>query len=125
MSTFLITCKMEFIRLGITSVLRDLFPDAVLLHADSRQECLRILMSEKTSLMISDGTVDKGPNLSMVRKARALQPDIKIVMLLEDPKINHLRTACVAGEIDTYIGQNAPIKRIHEAILHVLSGAEA
>ncbi len=112
-------------RLGVTSVLRDLFPDTVLLHAGSHRECLRILKCEKVRLMISDGTVYKGPHPVTVRKIRALQPDIKIVMLLEGSHIDHFRSTCKTGEIDKCVGKNAPIERIHEAILHALSGAEA
>ena len=75
--------------------------------------------------MISDGTVDKRPHPEMVRKIRALQPDIKIVMLLEGMPVDQLRSIGTTGEIDKCIGKNAPIERIHEAILHVLSEAEA
>ncbi len=125
MLTFLITCKMEFMRLGITSIIHDLFPGATLLRANSRQECLRVLRYEKVAMMISDGTVDIGPNQNIVRKIRALQPDIKIIMLLESEKIDHLSSICLAGRIDKCIRKNAPVKQMHDAILHVLSGTGA
>jgi len=125
MPIFLITCKMNIMRLGIASAIRALFPDAVLLHAGSRRECLRLLTHESVSLMISDGTVDSGPNLGMIRDVRALQPDIKTIMLLDDLKIDDLRWMCLAGAIDVCLRKDAAIKEIHKAILQVLSAAEA
>ncbi|WP_162902902.1 response regulator transcription factor [Taibaiella koreensis] len=111
--------------LGITSVIRDLFPNAILLHANSRQDCLRIIKNKKIGLMISDGTVDERPNLSMIRDLRALQPDIKVMMLVEGVRADHLRSLSRPGEIDVCIRKNAPIERIYEAILSVLAVAEA
>ncbi len=112
-------------RLGIASIIRNLFPDAVLLHAASRPECLRILANEEVNLIISDGTIDKGPDMGMIRKVRALQPDTKIIMLLEGTKTDHFKSICLAGTIDIFVTKNAPVERIREAILHALSGIVA
>lgn len=125
MLTFLITCKMGIIHLGITSIIHDLFPEAVLLHAYSHQECLSILQYEKVGFMISDGTVDEKSALNIIRNARAMQPDTKIIMLLDDVKNNHNKSLYPAGAIDWYIGKNAPVDYIRTSILHVFSGVKA
>lgn len=122
MLTFLITCKMGIMHLGITSIILDLFPDAVLLHAYSHQECIRILQDEKVGFMISDGTVDERLDIDVIRNARAIQPDTKIIMLLEDIKSDYNRSIYPAGAIDWYIGKNAPVDYIRTSILHVSTG---
>jgi DNA-binding NarL/FixJ family response regulator len=120
MPTFLITCKTTIMRLGITSIIRDIFPDAILSYADSREEYQRILSTQRIRLMISDGTADRRLSPGMIREIRALQPDIKIMMLLEGTK-NDPEPVCRAGKIDMCIRKNAPIAHINEAIQQVLS----
>ena len=123
--TFLITCKMGIMHLGITSVILDLFPEAVLLHAYSHQECIRILQDEKVGLMISDGTADERLDLDVIRNARAIQPDTKIIMLLEDLRNVYNRSIYPAGTIDWCIVKTAPVDDIRTSILHVFSGGVA
>lgn len=122
--TFLVTCKMGIMHLGITSVILDLFPDAVLFHAYSYQQCLQILQYEKVGLMISDGTVEERPDLQAIRNARALQPETKIIMLLEDIKSDYNRSI-PAVAVDKCIRKNAPVDYIRNSILQVFSGTKA
>lgn len=122
MLTFLITCKMGIMHLGITSIILDLFPEAVLFHAYSHQECIRILQDEKVGFMISDGTVDEMPDLELIRNAHAIQPDTKIIMLLEDAKSDCLRSIYPTGTIERCIGKNASVDYIRTSILHVSNG---
>lgn len=125
MLTFLITCKIGIIHLGITSIIHDLFPEAILLHAYSHQECLSILRDEKVGFMISDATIDGKSDHDIIRNARAIQPDTKIIMLLEDLQRDDNQSTYPAGAIDGYIGKNAPIDYIRTSMLHLFSGMKA
>lgn len=123
MPVFLIMCNSAFTYWGMVSIIHDLHPGVVLLQACNRKESLRAIRQEMVSLMILE---QKGNGLDqwMIRKARTLQPDIKIITLLKGTRTGPHHCFAQTDQIDYWISKSAPIEQIYKALQQVTLNVE-
>lgn len=78
--TFLIADDHSVVRQGISLLIRELFFNAHILQAGSFKEILAALKSHAVDLLILDISFPDGNSLSLISQAKALQPEIKILI---------------------------------------------
>ncbi|WP_118976755.1 response regulator transcription factor [Taibaiella koreensis] len=108
MPAIIILSKTELVRRGMAFIIRGIFPDAVLLYANTHRQCLQTLGEQMVDLMICGGQIGERHNLDLIQHVKSLQPSIKVMMLLEE------------SIIDCCIPKKVPVEGIQQAILEMI-----
>lgn len=90
-------------------------------NADGMDEALEIQAQLRPDLIIVDLTLKTGDGLDLIREARRLDPDVKMLVLSAHEESLYAERALGAGASGYVNKQEAP-RLIVEAIRHVLSG---
>lgn len=78
--TILIADDHSVVRQGISLVVRELFPNAVIHSAGSFKDTLRITKETKLDLLILDINFPDGNSINIIPEVKTLQPDLKILI---------------------------------------------
>lgn len=78
--TFLIADDHSVVRQGVSLMIRELFFNAHILQAGSFKEILALLKLQTVDLLILDISFPDGNSLNLISQAKALQPEIKILI---------------------------------------------
>ncbi|NHM07115.1 response regulator transcription factor [Flavobacterium sp. CYK-4] len=78
--TFLIADDHSVVRQGVSLLIRELFFNAQILQAGSFKEILATLKLHPIDLLILDISFPDGNSLNLISQAKALQPEIKILI---------------------------------------------
>ena len=75
--------------------------------ATSEEECLQSLGSSEADLLLCTDLLEAGSGVSLVRRARAAYPQLKILMLIQRPIVRTILEAIDAGSDGLCAHQNA------------------
>jgi DNA-binding NarL/FixJ family response regulator len=78
--TFLIADDHSVVQQGISLVVKELFPNAVIHTAGSFRETLKVVAETKLDLLILDINFPDGNSINIIPEVKTLQPDIKILI---------------------------------------------
>jgi DNA-binding NarL/FixJ family response regulator len=116
----LITDDHLVIQQGLSFIIKDFLPKAILFYAANLETTLTCLKEEKVDLLILDINIPGGNNFQMIERIRAVQPDVKILLFSAyGEEIYGLRYLKVG--VNGYLEKNAPEKEIQEAIMRILA----
>lgn len=78
--SFLIADDHSIVRQGVSLLIKELFFNVKIFHAGSFKETLKIASENKIDLLILDINFPDGNSLSIMSEAKAMQPDMKILI---------------------------------------------
>ncbi|NMH26264.1 response regulator transcription factor [Flavobacterium solisilvae] len=78
--SFLIADDHSIVRQGVSLLIKELFFNVKIFHAGSFKETLKIASENKIDLLILDINFPDGNSLSIMTEAKAMQPDMKILI---------------------------------------------
>lgn len=78
--TFLIADDHSIVRQGVALMIRELFFNASVLQAGSFKEILSTLKQQTVDLLILDISFPDGNSLNLIGQAKALQPEVRILI---------------------------------------------
>lgn len=78
--SFLIADDHSIVRQGVSLLIKELFFNVKIFHAGSFKETLKITSENKIDLLILDINFPDGNSLSIMSEAKAMQPDMKILI---------------------------------------------
>ncbi|MCF6133233.1 response regulator transcription factor [Flavobacterium wongokense] len=78
--TFLIADDHSVVRQGISLVVKELYPNAIIHTAGSFKETLKVVAETKLDLLILDINFPDGNSINIIPEVKTLQPDIKILI---------------------------------------------
>ena len=78
--SFLIADDHSIVRQGVSLLIKELFFNVKIFHAGSFKETLKITSENKIDLLILDINFPDGNSLSIMSEAKAMQPEMKILI---------------------------------------------
>jgi DNA-binding NarL/FixJ family response regulator len=78
--SFLIADDHSIVRQGVSLLIKELFFNVKIFHAGSFKETLKITSENKIDLLILDINFPDGNSLSIMSEAKAIQPEMKILI---------------------------------------------
>jgi DNA-binding NarL/FixJ family response regulator len=78
--SFLIADDHSIVRQGVSLLIKELFFNVKIFHAGSFKETLKITSENKIDLLILDINFPDGNSLSILSEAKAIQPEMKILI---------------------------------------------
>lgn len=78
--TFLIADDHSVVRQGISLVVKELFPNAVILNAGTFKDTLKIVKETKLDLLILDINFPDGNSINIIPEIKIIQSEIKILI---------------------------------------------
>lgn len=115
----LITDDHLVIQQGLSFIIKDFLPKAIIGYAANLAATLTYLKKEKVDLLILDINIPGGNNFQMIERIKEVQPDVKILLFSAyGEEIYGLRYLKVG--VNGYLEKSAPEKEIQEAITRVL-----
>ncbi|MDR0599683.1 MAG: response regulator [Treponema sp.] len=125
MKTFLIVDDMTVIRATIKTIITQLGVPCECLEAGDGVEALRYFAHYKIDLVFLDWRMPEGSGLEFLRRARALQLDVPVIMVTGESDRSKVLEAMRAGAAD-YIVKPVTMEVIKEKLekLNMLEEAE-
>ncbi|MES2427565.1 MAG: response regulator transcription factor [Bacteroidota bacterium] len=115
----LITDDHLVIQQGLSFMIKDFLPKALLSYAGNLETTLTCLKKEKVDLLILDINMPGGNNFQMIERIKEVQSDVKILLFSAYGEDIYGLRYLKAG-VNGYLEKSAPEKEIQEAIIRVL-----
>lgn len=118
--TFLIADDHSVVRQGISLVVKELFPNAIIHTAGSFKDTLKKVNETKVDLLILDINFPDGNSINIIPDVKTIQPDIKILIFTAyDESIYAMRylNAGVSG----YLNKGCTEDEIKQAVKSMIS----
>ncbi|WP_207428524.1 response regulator transcription factor [Pedobacter sp. SYSU D00535] len=119
--TILIADDHAIVRHGITLVVKDILPQAMVYEADSFTAAVRALTANAVDLLILDINIPGGNNVEMIEHVKTVFPSTKVLMFSGYDELLYSER-CIALGASGYLSKNASPSDIKNAIRTVLSG---
>ncbi len=111
------------VRRGVALILKESFPEATIIHAESFDQVMHILPEEKPNVLILDINLPGGNSAAMVEKAKKTAPDLKILMFSAFDEEQYALRYIHAGA-DGYLNKLSSEEKIAEAVSILLNGGK-
>lgn len=121
MKSILIAEDHSVLRMGISLIADEVYPAVIIKEADTFYDTLEHLRHHTFDLLILDIQLPGGGSPQMIAAARALQPDLRILIFSYFEEDTHALTYIKAGA-NGYLPKTAPPDVVKEAITAVLEG---
>lgn len=119
MLTVLIAEDHSVVRLGMSLLITDMYPDAVVAESETFDQALTLLKEQHFELLLLDIHLPGGDNLQMVEAIRLRQPAIGILVFSSYEEEIYALPYLDAGA-NGYVSKNAPTAVVKEAVETVL-----
>ncbi len=117
--SILIADDHEVVRSGLTILLRRMLPQVNIIQAESVEEAIEFLKQHQVDLLLCDINMPGGNNVEMLHRMRAIQPDLKILILTAF-KLPSYKKKYLQEGANGYISKMATNNEIQQAITAVL-----
>lgn len=111
------------VRRGVALILKESFPEATIIHAESFDQVMHVLPEEKPNVLILDINLPGGNSAAMVEKAKKTAPDLKILMFSAFDEEQYALRYIHAGA-DGYLNKLSSEEKIAEAVSILLNGGK-
>lgn len=111
------------VRRGVALILKESFPESVILHAETFELAMALLSAEKPEILILDINLPGGNNASMVEKAKNAAPHLKILIFSAFDEEQYALRYIHAGA-DGYLNKLSSEEKISEAVLTLKNGGK-
>lgn len=111
------------VRRGVALILKESFPESVILHAETFELAMALLSAEKPEILILDINLPGGNNASMVEKAKNATPHLKILIFSAFDEEQYALRYIHAGA-DGYLNKLSSEEKISEAVLTLKNGGK-
>lgn len=111
------------VRRGVALILKESFPEATIIHAESFDQVMHVLPEEKPNVLILDINLPGGNSAAMVEKAKKTAPDLKILMFSAFDEEQYALRYIHAGA-DGYLNKLSSEEKIAEAVNTLLNGGK-
>lgn len=111
------------VRRGVALILKESFPESVILHAETFELAMALLSAEKPEILILDINLSGGNNASMVEKAKNATPHLKILIFSAFDEEQYALRYIHAGA-DGYLNKLSSEEKISEAVLTLKNGGK-
>ncbi len=109
------------VRRGTGLILKEIFPNTEILHADSFDAVISVLSNEQIHLLILDINLPGGNTPTMVEKAKAIQSSLKILIFSAFDEEQYALRYLNAGA-DGYLNKLTSEDKIVAAVKSILQG---
>lgn len=111
----------DIVRKGVSYIVRDLFPAAIIEEARNGEEALHKCLAEAWHLVILDITMPKMSGLEVLRQAKQQRPELCVIIFSTHMWSQHVRLALKLGAVG-YVGKAEVVEELKPAILAALDG---
>ncbi len=111
------------VRQGVALILREALNNIDVFHIESFEGVLKLLRKQSYSLLLLDINLPGGNNAGMVSQAKAIQPNLKILIFSAFDEEQYAVRYIHAG-VDGYLNKLSSEEKIVEAVKTVLSGGK-
>lgn len=121
MRSFLVAEDHSVVRMGAVLIIKQLYPDAIVMETETFHETIEQLQAHSFDLVLLDIHMPGGDNLQMVEAVRLRQPKIPILIFSSYDEQMYAIRYLKAGA-NGYLHKNASTEVIKAAITRVLQG---
>lgn len=122
MQSILIAEDHSVLRMGISFIAKEIYPGITIKEADTFYDTLDYLKQDRIDLLILDIQLPGGGSPQMIRAARAIQPDLCILIFSHFEEDTHALSYIKAGA-NGYLPKTASPEVLKEVIKSVLQGS--
>lgn len=109
------------VRRGMGHVVRESFPDAVVIEAGSADEAMRTMETDPVDIALVDVRMPDSDGLDLLHDMKAKWPDVPVIMLTTFDHAQYVRRALAEGAAG-YMLKDATPEDLEQAIKVALSG---
>lgn len=109
------------LRMGVSMIIEEIYPDTRLLEAGTFYEALSLLREHTCELLILDIQLPGGGHPGMISAVRDIQPELRILIFSAFEEESHALTYIKAGA-NGYLSKTAAPEEVKEAVKCVLAG---
>ncbi|WEK35355.1 MAG: response regulator transcription factor [Candidatus Pseudobacter hemicellulosilyticus] len=118
--SILIADDHSIVRIGVSLIIEDLYPDAFIREADSFDNLLHQLRKQPFDLIVLDINIPGGNNHQMIHAVRLRQPEVKILVFSAYDEAMYAESYLKAGA-DGYLYKESAREDIRQAIRGILN----
>ncbi len=111
----------ELFRAGLALLMKELFPDADLLHASTLSQGVDLAMSEQPDIVFLDLELPDGHGCDALVQLKDARPSLPVVVVSADESVETV-SRCLQLRAMGYVPKSSSPEALHAAIVAVLSG---